>query len=114
MKHTKEAIKALNNEWSENWDQVIDFFGQELADKFDKAIIEPDTTQEREKEISLIVAVIIREDILNGSVFQTFDKAHEIATEFIKIHPASKTWEDEDLDFDETIIVFTKNTIKNH
>lgn len=37
----KEALKVLTeifNDWSDNWDLVIDFFGQETADKIDKAV----------------------------------------------------------------------------
>lgn len=35
-----KAIKKINTDWSENWDLIIDFFGQETADLIDKAIIE--------------------------------------------------------------------------
>lgn len=33
-----EALKKIHSEWAENWDMVVDFFGQELADKIDKVI----------------------------------------------------------------------------
>ncbi len=39
---TEECINLLNSidaEWCENWDLVIDFFGQEIADKLDELII---------------------------------------------------------------------------
>ena len=61
------------------------------------------------KELALITAVILQEDILSGSLFQTFDKAYEIATEFIKIHPEDKNWEGSGLDYDETIIDYANN-----
>ena len=33
-----KVLKELHLEWGENWDLVIDFFGQEMADKIDKAV----------------------------------------------------------------------------
>ncbi len=32
------ALEQIHLEWGENWDLVIDFFGQETADKIDDAI----------------------------------------------------------------------------
>lgn len=34
----KELLVDIHNEWGENWDLIIDFFGQETADKIDKAV----------------------------------------------------------------------------
>ena len=64
--------------------------------------------KENAKELALITAVIIQEDILNGSLFNTFDTAYQLANEFIKVHPADKNWEGEGLDYDETIIKFAQ------
>jgi len=65
------------------------------------------------RELALTVAVIINEDILGGTINQTFDKAWEIANKFIIKYPLDTDWEkvrdETDLDFDETIIKFTKN-----
>jgi hypothetical protein len=33
-----KVLKEIHLEWGENWDLVIDFFGQETADKIDKAV----------------------------------------------------------------------------
>ena len=33
---SKQLIQEIHLEWGENWDLVIEFFGQEIADKFDK------------------------------------------------------------------------------
>jgi hypothetical protein len=60
------------------------------------------------KELALITSIIINEDMLGGTIFQTFDKAYEIAEEFIKVYPSDSTWEE--LPYDETIIKFV-NTI---
>jgi len=29
-------VKELHQEWGENWDMIIQFFGQETADKWDE------------------------------------------------------------------------------
>lgn len=39
---TEEAIELLNEideQWCENWDIIIDFFGQDVADKLDNLIV---------------------------------------------------------------------------
>lgn len=33
-----EVLTEIHNEWAENWDLLIDFLGQEMADKIDKAV----------------------------------------------------------------------------
>lgn len=40
MNKSELAVSALHEQWGENWDMVIDFMGQELADNFDAAIVE--------------------------------------------------------------------------
>ena len=42
-----------------------------------------------EKDLALITAIIITEDLLNGSVFQVFDQAYELAQQFQKQCPGS-------------------------
>ena len=58
------------------------------------------------KDISLIIAVIYHEDLLTGSVFQSFREAYELAKAFHKKYPHNFNWEAEDNDFDEAIIKF--------
>ena len=66
------------------------------------------------KDLALITAIILKEDILNDSsfyhqtLFEMFDKAYSIAEKFQDIYPHDFNWEGEDLDFDEAIILFTK------
>ena len=67
----------------------------------------------KEKDLALITALIIDEDILGGSVFQTFDLAYLIAEKFQYIYPHDFKWEGEDLDFHEAIILFAKLELKN-
>jgi hypothetical protein len=59
------------------------------------------------KELALITAVILNEDMLGGTLFQTFDEAYAIAEEFIKVYPEDTTW-GIDKEYDETIIEFVK------
>lgn len=60
------------------------------------------------KDLALITAIIFKERILYDTSFNTFDKAYAIAEKFQDIYPHDFNWEDEDLDFDEAIILFTK------
>ena len=60
------------------------------------------------KDLALITAIILKESILYNTFFKTFDKAYAIAEKFQDIYPHDFNWEDEDLDFDEAIILFTK------
>ncbi len=66
----------------------------------------------KEKDLALITSIIINEDILGGTLFQTFDRAYAIAEKFQYIYPHDFKWENENLDFDEAIILFTKQQIK--
>jgi len=60
------------------------------------------------KDLALITAIILKEHILYDTFFNTFDKAYAIAEKFQDIYPHDFNWEGEDLDFDEAIILFTK------
>ena len=60
------------------------------------------------KDLALITAIIFKERILYDTSFNTFDKAYAIAEKFQDIYPHNFNWEDEDLDFDEAIILFTR------
>jgi hypothetical protein len=63
-------------------------------------------TQEQHKDLALITCIIIQEDILGGTVFQTFDKAYDIAIKFQEIFPEDKDWEGIYPNFDEAVIDF--------
>lgn len=68
-------------------------------------------------ELALVTSIIIHEDILNGSLFQTFDKAYKLAEAFLKEYPPEdnwkevRTWSSEEIDYDELIIEFSKKEI---
>ena len=65
----------------------------------------------KEKDLALITSIIISEDILGGTLFQTFDRAYAIAEKFQHIYPHDFKWEGEKLDFEESIILFTKQQL---
>ena len=65
-------------------------------------------TQEQHQELTLITCIIIKEDILNGTVFQTFDKAYDIAKKFQEMFPEDLDWEGVYPNFDEVVIDFCR------
>lgn len=65
-----------------------------------------------EKDLALITAIIITEDLLNGSVFQVFDQAYKLSQEFQKQYAHDFNWENQEMDFDEAIIKFVKSKLK--
>ena len=42
MKNIQKLLETIQNDWGENWDQVVDFFGEETANLLDEAIKEAD------------------------------------------------------------------------
>jgi len=66
----------------------------------------------KEKDLALITSIILNEDILGGTIFQTFDKAYALAEKFQDKFSHDFNWENQKLDFDESIILFTKQQIE--
>jgi hypothetical protein len=77
----------------------------------DEECIATDEQVVKYKDLALITSIIISEDILGGTVFQSFDKAYAIAEDFQKKYAHDFNWEKQELDFDEAIIKFTKQRI---
>lgn len=63
-------------------------------------------SKETAKELALISCFIIQSEKLNGTIFQTFDKAYDLAKLFLYKFPIDHKWEDSDKDFDEAIEAF--------
>ena len=63
------------------------------------------------KDLALITSIIVSEDILGGTVFQTFDIAYAIAEDFQTKYAHDTNWERQELDFDEAVIIFTKQQL---
>lgn len=57
------------------------------------------------RELCLVCCVIRDNEIINETLFQSFDKIFEIAEAFINEYGCYEDWEI-DLDFEETIIDF--------
>ena len=66
--------------------------------------------KETAKELALVTAIIIREDRLGGSLYQTFDRAYSLAKAFVEKYPVDMEWGVE-LEYEETIIGFLNNTL---
>jgi len=63
------------------------------------------------KDLALITSIILNEDILGGTILQTFDRAYGIAQKFQKKFSHDFNWENQILDFDEAVILFAKEEI---
>ena len=64
-----------------------------------------------QKDRALITSIIINEDILGGTIFQTFDKAYALAEKFQDEFSHDFNWENQTCDFDEAVISFTKQQL---
>ena len=62
-------------------------------------------SDEKAKELALLTSFIIKEDVLGGTLFQTFDKAYELAHKFIDQYPLDTQWGIE-IEYEDTIIDF--------
>lgn len=63
------------------------------------------------KEIALTAAYIVRQDLLNGTFFQTYDRAVELAGEFVKKYPEDTRWGENNLEWGETVEKFVKEIL---
>ena len=66
-------------------------------------------TKEKAKDIALITAIIIQEEIIDGSLFHVFDKAYEVAVKFNAKFPEDFIWEE--LDFEETVSEYAQKIL---
>jgi hypothetical protein len=69
---------------------------------------------DNQKDLALITSIIINEDVLGGTIFQTFDKAYALAEKFQDKFSHYIKWENQKLDFDEAIILFTKQELEKN
>ena len=62
------------------------------------------------KELALATAFIIHSDLLGGTIFQTFDRAYEIAEKFVEKYPLETKWGigEDLLEYDEEVEKFTR------
>jgi hypothetical protein len=64
------------------------------------------------EELALITSYIIREDLLNGTFFNTFDNAFKLAQEFLKAYSVDYLWGIEE-EWDETVENFVNKRYIN-
>lgn len=76
------------------------------------SITQPKLKYYQAKDLALITTIIINEDVLGGTLFQTFDEAWEYAKEFQELYAHDFDWKDQEDDFDEAIIKFIYSKIK--
>ena len=70
-------------------------------------------SEEMAKELALICCFIMSNDMLNGTIMQTFDRAFVIAQRFVKKYPLDTKWGvDVDLEYEETIVEFVQETLR--
>ena len=67
--------------------------------------------KEKAKELALLTSFIIHQDVLGGTLFQTFDKAYELAQMFLDQYPLDTPWGIE-MEYEDTIIDFLNNKTK--
>ena len=65
-------------------------------------------TDKKAKDLALITSIIINEDVLGGTVLQTFDIAYDLAKQFQVLYDHDFNWEHSEQDFDEAIIDFVQ------
>ena len=67
-------------------------------------------SKEYSKELALVTVIIMHNDILNGTVFNTFDRAYAIAEKFVeKFGLDDEQWVE--TDFEEAVYKFAKEQI---
>jgi hypothetical protein len=66
----------------------------------------------REQELGLLCCIIMQEDIVSGTLFQTFDKVFEIADAFIQKYGVDGTEWGVEVEYDEAVIEFAKSYVK--
>lgn len=62
----------------------------------------------REKELSLICCVIRENDIIESTLWQSFDTIFEIALAFVEKYGVDEVQWGVDMDYEETVIEFAK------
>ena len=64
------------------------------------------------EEVALVTAYIVRQELLYGSFFNTYDGAKEIASKFVEKFPPETKWGENNREWDETVEEFTNNILR--
>ena len=66
-------------------------------------------TDTKAKDLALVTCVILEEDLLGGTLWNSFDRAYKLAKEFCQLYPSDYNWKEcSQLDFDEAVIDFVR------
>ena len=66
----------------------------------------------REKELSLICCIIRDNEVINSTLFQSFDKIFEIAEKFIYKYGIDDTQWGVEMDFEEAVVDFATKYVQ--
>ena len=69
--------------------------------------------EDRTKDLALVTAMIIQEEVFNATLFQQFDTAYSIAQEFCKEYPHDYDWENSNIDFESMVAIFATRIAAN-
>ncbi|NRB65370.1 MAG: hypothetical protein HRU40_20530 [Saprospiraceae bacterium] len=83
-----------------------------IEDEFTFNIIPSYSNKEYTKELSLICCLIRENEIIKGSLFQSFDEIFCIAQDFIAKYPLNTEWGIE-LEFEQTVLDFARQWVKD-
>ena len=62
----------------------------------------------------MLTNIIRQEDLLNGSIFQTFDNIYEIALAFVEKYGVDEIIWGVDMEYEETVVEFATEYIKRN
>jgi hypothetical protein len=68
---------------------------------------------DRTKDLALVTAMIIQQEVFNATLFQQFDTAYNIAQEFCKEYPHDYNWENSNIDFESMVAIFATRIAAN-
>lgn len=86
------AVKGESDLTVERFNKILSDYGSGL--------------QVMDQEIALTAAYIVTIDLLGGTFFQTYDRALDIAKEFVEKYPSFTKWGENNKEWDETIETF--------
>jgi hypothetical protein len=71
-------------------------------------------TDEKAKELALVAMIMREDEILNGTIFRTFDKLYEVAEKFVEKYGVDEIEWGIDLEYEETVISFGREYVKEN
>ena len=72
------------------------------------------TREEFTMEVALVTAILRENEILNGTIFQTFDRLYEIALAFVDKYGVNDIVWGIEMEYEETVYAFGVEYIKSN